>query len=134
MCKGGGSSSTIDPAIKNLLRQNVASARAVANRPYQPYTGPLTAGLTPAQYQAGALLENAPGAGQGALNAGVNAAKAGTQYQTPIIAPPPASAAMASPGLMGTPAQMGAATTNAAAVNPASLPMLNAPDGLAQLS
>src|SRR5437588_5966581 len=51
MCKGGGSSSTIDPAIKNLLTQNVASARAVANRPYQPYMGPLTADLTPAQYQ-----------------------------------------------------------------------------------
>src|SRR5207248_10308368 len=40
MCKGGGSSSTIDPAIKNLLTQNVTSARAVANRPYQPYMGP----------------------------------------------------------------------------------------------
>ena len=97
MCKGGGSSSTIDPAIKNLLTQNVASARAVANRPYQPYMGPLTADLTPAQYQAGSLLENAPGVGQSALNAGVNAARAGTRYQPPLIAPTPASATMTSP-------------------------------------
>src|SRR5438105_8004111 len=134
MCKGGGSSSTIDPAIKNLLTQNVGRAQSVANRPYQPYTGLLTAGLTPAQYQAGALLETAPGAGQGALNAGVNAARVGTHEQAPLIAPPPASATMTSPGLMGTPAQMGAATTTAAAINPASLPMLSAPDALAQLS
>src|SRR5207253_10939809 len=39
MCKGGGSSSTIDPAIKNLLTQNVASARAVANVRTSPILG-----------------------------------------------------------------------------------------------
>lgn len=129
MCKGGGSSSTIDPAIKNVLLQNVAGARAIANRPYQPYSGPLTAGLSPAQYQAGALLQSAPYAGQTALNAGVNAAQAGTGYRAPVIAAPPVTAAAAAPGLAGAPA-----VADAARIDAGALPMPAAPNGLAQLS
>src|SRR2546423_68830 len=129
MCKGGGSSSTIDPAIRNVLLQNVAGARAVANRPYQPYTGTLTADLSPAQYQAGALLQSAPFAGQKALNAGVNAAEAGTRFRAPVIAARPVSAAAAAPGLAGAPAVADAAHMDASA-----LPVLAAPGGLAQLS
>ena len=106
MCKGGGSSSsTIDPRIMSMLQQNYANAQAVANRPYQPYTGQLTAGLTPEQQQAGSLLQNAPTMGQGAIDTGINAATAGTQYQAPLIQPPSAMAASAAPGLLGGVAQ-----------------------------
>ncbi|MDE2475850.1 MAG: hypothetical protein KGO48_12435, partial [Alphaproteobacteria bacterium] len=171
MCKGGGSTSTVDPRIMQMLQSNYQNARDVANRPYQPYTGQLTAGLAPSQLEAGGLLQSAPGIGQGALDAGVNAAAAGTQYQGPLIGPPSATAASAQPGLLsgvsqaqapvapyssmtaslmnsapaGPAAQMNpvsfsaasagpTATANAARINTGSLPLLAAPNGLAQLS
>ena len=65
MCKGGGSTSTVNPQM--MLQSNYQSAQNVANRPYQPYTGQLTADLTPSQQQAGGLLQSAPAMGQGAL-------------------------------------------------------------------
>lgn len=182
MCKGGGSTSTINPQILQMLQSNYHSAQNVANRPYQHYTGQLTAGLTPSQLEAGSLLQSAPGMGQGALNAGVNAAQSGTQYQAPLIGPPSANAAMAQPGLLSgvtqtmsnvyapdfgsaalagraagatyapfaattagpefvgpaaqaTPGSAGpAAQANAASINANALPLLSAPNGLAQLS
>src|SRR5206468_10552018 len=83
MCKGGSRSSTIDPRIMQMLQQNYASAQNVANRVYQPYTGQLTAGLTPSQQEAGSLLQSVPIVGQDAFNTGINAAAQRTQYQTP---------------------------------------------------
>jgi hypothetical protein len=124
MCKGGGSSSTIDPAIKNMLMQNYARAQSVANRPYQPYTGPLTADLTPAQYRAGGLLESAPFAGQDALRSGISAAQTAANYRAPEIAPPSAGVPLAAP----------AATADPARIDANALPLLSAPDGVKQLS
>lgn len=64
---GGGSGSTINPAILNMIQGNYASAQNVANTPYQPYTGQMVAGLTQPQQQAGgaydALLNTGLGAG-----------------------------------------------------------------------
>jgi len=100
MCKGGGSTSTVDPRIMQMLQSNYQNAQNVANRPYQPYTGQLTAGLTPSQEQAGTLLQAAPFLGQDALNAGINAGVSGTRYQAPLIGPPSATAATAQPGLL----------------------------------
>ena len=118
MCKGGGSSSsTIDPRIMSMLQQNYASAQNVANRPYQPYTGDLTAGLTDAQNQAGSLLQAAPGMGQGAIGAGINAAAQGAQYQAPQV-----QSGMYNPAM-----------AEAAQINPGQLPFLSAPNGLEQL-
>jgi hypothetical protein len=119
MCKGGGSaSSTIDPRIMSMLQQNYASAQNVANRPYQPYTGQLTADLTPAQQQAGLLLQSAPAMGQDAISSGINAASAGTQYEAPQVQPGSYNAAQASP----------------AAIDTSSLPLLSAPNGIAGIS
>jgi hypothetical protein len=123
MCKGGSkASSTVDPRIMGMVQSNYANAQGVANRPYQPYTGQMTAPLTPAREQAGGLLQAAPGMGQGALMSGVNAAQSGTQYQAPLIAPASYSPSQATPGQMGAPAQVG------------QLPMIAAPTGLSQLS
>lgn len=122
MCKGGSSSSsTVDPRIMLMLQSNYRSAQNVADRPYQPYTLQLTAPMTDVQNEAGGLLQAAPAMGQGAIGAGVNAAQAGTQYQAPQIHPASYSAVSASPGLLGTPAQV------------KNLPMLATPNALSGL-
>src|SRR5579872_1323689 len=101
MCKGGGSSaSTIDPRIMQMLQSNYHAAQNVAYRRYQPYTGQLTADLTPSQQQAGALLQSAPSVGQDALNTAVEAAQNATSYEAPMIAAPAVSAALANAALM----------------------------------
>ncbi len=128
MCKGGSSSSTIDPRILSMLQSNYASAQSVANRPYQPYTGQLTAGLTPSQEQAGSLLQGAPMMGQGAINTGIGAATQGTQYQAPQVSGGAYTANAAAPGLMGAPAQ-----TNPASINTGNLPLLSAPNGIGNI-
>ena len=122
MCKGGGSSSsTIDPRVYNLLSQNVTRAQGIANTPYQPYTGQLTAGLTPTQQEAGGWLQSgAMNAGAGTLNAGVNAADQATQYEAPLIAPPSANAAMTAAALMPSPAQAQGAEAGLTTMAPAS--------------
>ena len=123
MCKGGANAtSTVDRRLMGLVGNNYADANAVANRPYQPYSGMLTAPMTPVQNQAGGLLQAAPYMGQGALSAGVNATGQGAQYQAPVIQPASYSATQAQPGQVGAPAQVG------------QLPMVNAPNGLSQLS
>lgn len=99
MCKGGGSTSTVNPQIMQMLQSNYHSAQNVANRPYQPYTGQLTAVLTHSQYQAGPYLPAAPSFGQDALNAGANAVS-GIWNQAPPVGPPSATAAQAQPGLL----------------------------------
>src|SRR5579864_8946729 len=145
MCKGGSSSSTIDPRIMQMLQQNYASAQSVANRPYQPYTGQLTAGLAPSQQEAGSLLQSAPFVGQDAFNTGINAAAEGTQYQAPQVSSGFYNPAMAEAGMAGPPALMSAAITpgfnpapaalaNAAQIDTTTLPFLSGPNGLAQLS
>jgi hypothetical protein len=121
MCKGGGSaSSTIDPRVYNLLSQNVSHAQGIANTPYQPYTGQLTAGLSPAQQQAGSLLQDAPAIGAGVIGAGVNAADSATQYEAPLIAPPSANAHLTAAGLMPSPAQAQTPTAGFTGMAPAS--------------
>jgi len=140
MCKGGSSSSTIDPRIMSMLQQNYASAQNVANRVYQPYTGQLTAGLTPSQQEAGSLLQSAPIVGQGAFNTGINAAAQGTQYETPQVSSGFYNPAMAESGIAGPPALMSAAPAHgfnpaqAAQIDAGTLPFVSAPNGLAQLS
>src|SRR5579884_2463233 len=120
MCKGGGSSSsTIDPRIMDMIGANYQNAQKVAARPYQPYTGQLTAPLTPSQQEAGSLLQAAPGMGQGAIGTGIGAATAGTQYQAPQVAGGSYSPAMATPASAGAPAQ-----AEAGQINPGSLPLL----------
>lgn len=58
---GGGkttqtSENKIDPALMALYNQNYARATAIADTPFQPYTGERVAGFTPTQLQAQDML------------------------------------------------------------------------------
>ena len=71
------------PYVTDML----SKGQAIANQPYQPYTGQLTAGTSPLQQQALTGYQNlqAPAAiGQAAQTAGDVAAKAGTMGYSPV--------------------------------------------------
>lgn len=71
------------PYVTNML----SKGQAIANQPYQAYTGQLTAGTSPLQQQALTGYQNlqAPAAiGQAAQTAGAVAAKAGTMGYSPV--------------------------------------------------
>ncbi len=77
----GNSASSIDPNLLNLILQNYSRAQGIANQPYQPYTGQLSAGLNPTQQQAGAMYQNLPNAGASTLNSAIGNAQPSTIAQ-----------------------------------------------------
>lgn len=79
----GSSTSTLDPQYGATVYGNLAHAQALANTPFQPYTGQQVASFTPAQLQAQTAYT---GIGQGdvgaaPLQAGINLASSVGGYQ-----------------------------------------------------
>ncbi len=71
----GNNSSSIDPNILNLIMQNYARAQGIANQPYQPYGGQLSAGMNGVQQQAGGMFGALPNAGASTLNSAIGGAQ-----------------------------------------------------------
>lgn len=93
---GGGSQTTtstqtLDPQIKQLIMQNVQGAKDIAGKPFEAYTGQMTAGLDPNQQAAISAAPSLLSAGQdtvgkailGAQGAGNNVAGGISAYQNP---------------------------------------------------
>jgi hypothetical protein len=83
----GSTTNTLDPQYAATIYGNLGRAQALADTPFQPYTGQRVAGFTPAQTQA----QNAfSGIGQGdvgsgPLQAGVDAAAGVAGYQPQTV-------------------------------------------------
>jgi hypothetical protein len=71
-----------------LYNQNYQHAQGIANAPFTPYSGELSAGLSDAQLQAGGLLANLASSnpGAGSVNAGIAGARGVLGYQPAQVA------------------------------------------------
>ncbi|HVM95105.1 MAG TPA: tail fiber domain-containing protein [Candidatus Acidoferrales bacterium] len=88
------SSNKIDPAILNMYTQNYADAQKVANQPFTPYTGQMTAPINADQAQAGLLYKNIATnqTGTAATNAATNAAGGLLNFNPNQVTPTPVNA------------------------------------------
>jgi hypothetical protein len=91
--QSSSSQPVLNPQLFNLLDANAQRAAGIANQPFQPYTAPMTAGLTANQQAAGGMFQGASGVGTGALNAGVTTAQNAASYQPSQVTAPTATAA-----------------------------------------
>ena len=104
----------------DAAKSNWQFAQGIANKPYQPYTGNMLAGWTPGQATGYNTVMNGAGVGQGAMQAGQDAAQGAAAFQGQQVQPGGYAPAMQ--GVMNTAAaSAGPATswgvTNAAAAN-----------------
>src|SRR3569833_551299 len=87
----GSSTTSLDPRYASTVYGNYDRALALANTPFQPYTGQRVAGFTPTQLQAQNAFTSIGqnGTGNGVLQSGVDLAKGvgGYQPQTVTAAP-----------------------------------------------
>lgn len=79
----GSSTSTLDPQYSDAVYGNYGRAQALANTPFQPYTGQQVAGFTPTQLQAQGAYTNIGNGdvGSAPLQAGINLAQSAGAYQ-----------------------------------------------------
>jgi hypothetical protein len=98
---GGSQSSSsqtvTNPEVLARLDQNVARAKSIADAPYTPYSGQLSAGTNPFLQQAGAALPGAATAGADTLNAGAKGATDLLAFKPQNINPASSGLSVASP-------------------------------------
>jgi len=82
------STTELPPWLTAAAQQNIQTAQQIAQTPYQPYTGSVVAGLSPAQLQAFQMAQQNVGSYQPALSAALGAATGAANY-TPqnVVAP-----------------------------------------------
>lgn len=98
MSKGGGTNSTIDPRVFDLLSANYKNAQGIANKPFVPYTDSLVA--TPGaatQMGQNTILGGAMDAGKGALDTAVGSASGLLNFTPPPLTAPTAALPQLSP-------------------------------------
>lgn len=87
----GSSTSSLDPQYQATVYGNLAHAQALANTPFQPYTGQQVASFTPAQLQAQNAFTGIGqgGVGSGPLQAGIDVASGVGGYQPQQVSATP---------------------------------------------
>lgn len=87
----GSSTSTLDPAYAGVVYGNLSRAQALANTPFQPYSGPRVAPFTPTQLQAQdaftGIAQNR--VGDTPLQAGIDLASGVGRYQPQTVTAQP---------------------------------------------
>jgi len=112
MSKGGGTTSTIDSRLYDLLSKNYTSAQGLAAKPFTPYTGQLVASPSAATTQGqNALLTGALTAGQPTLNSAIAGAQNIANFNPAQVKAPTANAGMGQAATSGVymPSPMGPA-------------------------
>src|SRR5262245_41925975 len=92
MSKGGGTTSTIDSRLFPLLEQNYKSAKAIAGKPFTPYTGQLVASPSAATLQGQDAVMGALNAGQPTLESAIAGATNAQNFGPMQIVAPTARA------------------------------------------
>jgi hypothetical protein len=87
----GSTTNTLDPQYSGVVYGNYDRAQALANTPFQPYTGQRVAGFTPAQVQAQAAFAGIGQGDQGAppLQTGIGVASGVSGYQPQTVSTTP---------------------------------------------
>ncbi len=115
---GGNSGGGTPKYAKKALKGMWDKTQEVANRPFEPYTGQLTAGLSPTQQMGiGAVVDTVKSnVGAGAVNAAIDLAKQAGAYRPLTVTPGTMSAS-----LMGPAAMQAVGDVTAAAIDPAAV-------------
>jgi hypothetical protein len=87
----GSTTNTLDPQYAATVYGNLGRAQALADTPFQPYTGQRVAGFTPTQAQAQSAFSGIGqgDVGSGPLQAGVDAATGVAGYQPQMVSATP---------------------------------------------
>lgn len=111
---GGGTPKYAKKALKGMWDRT----EQVANRPFEPYTGQLTAGLSPTQQMGIQGVVNAvkSNVGGGAVNAAIDLAKQAGAYRPMTVTPGTMAASMMTPAAMQAVGDVSAAAIDPAAI------------------